>query len=486
VDFQINLVGRKDLSAEIYRQLRAAIWDGRVRPGDRLPPSRQLAGRLSVARMTVTVAYERLASEGYLTSRVGAGTFVKPTLQAGRAGTGRIATAGPLRARRIWDGIESSLSDPPFARTPRFDFRSGLPDAALFPHRTWRRLISRQFQADVVGKGIYGEPSGHRGLREAIARHIVISRGVETSPDDLTVTTGTLQAIDIVSRLLLVPGDRVAVETPGYKPVNLLLSSSGMRVLGVPVDEEGLVVEKIPSGVRLVYVTPSHQYPLGVSMSLQRRLALVAWAENHDAAIIEDDYDSEFRFRDRPIEPIHALGPGGRVIYVSSFSKTMLPTLRIGFVVTPSSLRGAVRAAKFLADWHNPLATQAALAQFIDEGHFARHIRRMRATYGERHDLIGKLLVRDFARFLTPIRSIAGLHLTALSRGLSSEAIKDVVMAASNRGVEIQELSRFSVDGVTTPAGVVLGYGAIPTGRITEGMRILEQCFRTSHRPVLG
>jgi GntR family transcriptional regulator/MocR family aminotransferase len=479
VELHISLVGRKDLSGEIYRQLRSAMRDGRLRPGERLPPSRDLAKRLDVARMTVTVAYDRLSGEGYVTSRMGAGTFVNPGVTTAVRPASRARTAGSLKPRPVWGILRSApaVAQPAFVRPARFDFRSGLPDASLFPHETWRRLVARELRADSVGNAVYAEPKGHRGLRFAIARHIAVSRGVDASADDITITNGTQQALDIAVRLLLAPGDRVAVEAPGYAPARLLFTSSGLRVTGVPIDEHGLVVDALPRGARLVYVSPSHQYPLGTSMTLARRLALLAWAGKNDAAIVEDDYDSEFRFGGRPIETLSSLDANGRVMYVGSFSKTMLPTLRLGFLVTPPSLRDAVGIAKFVTDWHTSLPLQAALARFIESGDFARHLRRMRGTYQARHDLISDVLARDFGDHLVPMPSVAGLHLAALCGTLSAARLQDVVRRASDSGVEVHALSRFAVEGVGTPAGLVLGYGAIPTDRIEEGLRLLRKQF---------
>ncbi len=231
-------------------------------------------------------------------------------------------------------------------------------------------------------------------------------------------------------------------------------------------------MDAIPAGTRLVYVTLSHQFPLGMSMSLPRRMALLAWAQRHHAAIVKDDYDSEFRYGGRPIEPLQTLDTGGRVIYV--FSKTMLPSLRLGFVVAPASLRGAVRAAKFVTDWHTALPTQAALARFIDQGLFARHVRKMRAIYHARHQQIVEVLTRQFAGHLEVVPSAAGLHLTATALTASTQELDAVLGRASAAGVEALALSMHSI-----PArpGLVLGYGAIPTERIGEGLRRLRRCF---------
>ena len=475
----VSLIGRKDLSGEVYRQLRAAIHEGRLRPGDRVPPSRELASSLDVARMTVTVAYERLAGEGYLTARVGSGTFVSAKVPMLAARTGRRATTGGLRHRRIWDELNAApaLSQPTFARTARFDFRSGAVDASLFPSETWRRLLRQQLRAETIGAGTYGAPAGHASLRAAISHQLALSRGVQGSFEDVTVTNGTQQALDLTARALLGPGDRVAVESPGYAPARLLFASLGLRIEGVPVDAEGLVVEAIPKDTRLVYVTPSHQYPLGVAMSLQRRIALSDWANRHKAAIVEDDYDSEFRFRDRPIEPLRTLN-AAQVVYVGSFSKTTLPTLRLGFVLTPPSLTAAVRAAKFVADWHAPLPLQGAMARFLDDGDFARHVRRMRAVYQARHELLTNILARDFPEFQV-IPTVAGLHVSAVT-DLSERRIDDTVARASKIGVAVQSLSRFRVSREPGPKGLVFGYGAIADERIEEGLKLLRRCFEQS------
>jgi GntR family transcriptional regulator / MocR family aminotransferase len=473
MDLHISLIGRKDLSGEIYRQLRRAIIEGQLRPSDPLPPSRELAQQLMVSRTTVAVAYDRLAGEGFVTSRVGAGTFVSEHLAPARSRPKQQRIGAALRARPVWDAIPLPTA---FARPARFDFRTGLPDASLFPHEAWRRLMARQLRAEAIGPTVYDNPAGNRRLREAIARHIGVSRGVEASADDVTVTNGTQQALDVVARVLLSSGDHVAVEDPGYVPARWVFEGLGARVHGVAVDRDGLDVDALPNQARAVYVTPSHQYPLAVSMALPRRLALLAWADRHNAAIIEDDYDSEFRFGGRPIEPLRMLDTSGRVIYVGSFSKTMLPTLRLGFIVTPPSLREAVHKAKFITDWHTATTIQAVLAQFIDGGGFARHIRKVREVYRARHQAIANALTRDFADHLEVVRSTAGLHIAAVARAGSADRIGAVVRRAADCGVAVQELSRF---GVASPArpGLVLGYGAIPTARIQEGLRRLRTCF---------
>jgi GntR family transcriptional regulator / MocR family aminotransferase len=275
VDLHVSLVGRTDLAGEIYRQLRGSILDGRLRPGERLPPSRELALGLCVSRTTVSVAYDRLVSEGFVTSRVGAGTFVNRQSDPRRSGMRR--RPGVLRPRSFWEEV---ILPTGLWRPAEFDFRPGIPDARLFAYETWRRLMARELRASAVGHGEYAEPAGHRGLREAIARHIGVARGIVASGDDVVITNGTQQAVDIVARVLLAPGDRVAVEDPGYGLPRRLFATLGAKVAGVPVDTEGLIVDAIPRDTRLVYVTPSHQYPLGMSMSLARRMALLSRGRN--------------------------------------------------------------------------------------------------------------------------------------------------------------------------------------------------------------
>jgi len=473
MDVHVSLIGRTHLTREIYAQLREAIVEGRLRPPEPLPPTREMARRLGVARATVTAAYDRLAGEGFITSRVGSGTFVCQDAAQLRLAPTKLRTESALRPRRVWDEIPLSTA---FARPAAFDFRMGLPDLSLFPHAAMRRLIARELRSGASAAGAYAHPAGDGRLREAIARHIGVSRGVICSADDVIVTNGMQQALDVVARAFLAPGEQVAVEDPGYRPPRWLLKSLGMRVRGVPVDEDGLMVDALPRGTRLVYVTPSHQYPLGMSMTLGRRLALLAWAEKHDAAIVEDDYDCEFRFGGRPIEPLQMLDRAGRVTYIGSFSKTTLPTLRLGFVVTPPSLREAIFKAKYVSDWHSPMPLQAALAQFIDDGSFDRHIRKMRNIYCVRFETITGILRRDFSNHLEIVPSGAGLHVAAIARAASVKQIDTVVHRASAHGIEVQTLARFAIDQ-RPRSGLALGYGAIPASRIQEGLRRLRSCF---------
>ena len=473
MEFHVSLIDRKNLSGEIYRQIRGAILDGRLRPKDALPSTRDLARALSVSRTTVMVAFDRLAGEGFVFSRRGAGTFVSEHVARRGNQPPTLKVEGALRARRVWESIPLPSA---FVRRAEYDFRTGLPDTSLFPYERWRRLMPSARDSDDSRFGGYDGPAGHPALRAAIARHIGTSRGVEASADDVIVTNGTQQAIDVIARVLLAPGDRVAVEDPGYAPARRVFKSHGARIVGVPVDGNGLVVDALPNNIRLVYVTPSHQYPLGVPLSLPRRRQLLSWAERNRAAIIEDDYDTEFRFDGRPIEPLRTLDTTGRVIYVGSFSKTLLPALRMGFMTTPASLRAAVHTAKAVMDWHTSTLPQIALARFIDDGSFARHIRRAGRVYRERHAVVVDTLARRFTEQLELVPSAAGLHVAALARNASVERIAEVLGRASDAGIEVQALASFAA-GRRARVGLVIGYGGIATTRIEEGLRRLRRCF---------
>jgi GntR family transcriptional regulator/MocR family aminotransferase len=470
VEFHVSLAGRGDLSARIYRQLHEAVIDGRLRAGEKLPPTRELARRLAVSRNTVTLAYERLTAEGFLVGRVGAGTFVCATPPAPQAehATG----AGAVPPKPVW----RALAAPPVrdAPPPAYDFGVGVPDVRRFPMAAWRRQVARQLRDVPAEDTLYGDPAGHAGLRAEIARHIGLSRSVRVPAEQVLVTSGTQQALDLVARVLLSPGDRVAVEEPGYAPARELFASHGARVTGVPVDAEGVVVRAIPAGTRLVYTTPSHQFPLGPPMSLGRRTALLEWAREAGAVVIEDDYDSEFRFADRPLESLHGLDRGDRVLYVGSFSKTMLPMLRLGFVVAPLSLSAALRSAKRLADLQTETATQGAMAGFMADGLFVRHLRRATREYGARRALVLTALRRDFADRLEVVPSTAGLHLAAWPT--DEVDVAGLVERAAAAGVAVADLAQYHGFGPGRP-GLALGYGRIEQDRIEEGLRVLGEVW---------
>jgi GntR family transcriptional regulator/MocR family aminotransferase len=478
MDLHLTLTGRTDLGSQIYRQLLAAVVEGRLRAGEQLPPSRVLARDLGVSRNTVAGAYDRLTADGFLVARVGAGTYVNPD-QVRRPGR-RSAPTGAIAPRPVWRGIEPAVTSAAW-RAP-YDFRIGVPDGRLFPAPIWRRLVVRQLRTSMFADARYREPGGHPDLRAAIAHYAAAARSVRVSAADVVVTHGAQQAVDLIGRVLLEPGACVAVEDPGYPPVRQLLQSLGARVVGVPVDEEGLVVDAVPRTARLVYVTPSHQFPMGVAMSLARRRGLVDWAARHQAAIIEDDYDTEFRYSSRPLEPLQALDRHGRVIYVGTFSKTMLPLLRTGYLVAPASLRPALLAAGQLTDWHGDIPTQAALASFIADGLLARHIRRAGTAYAERRAALLAAVERHLAGWFTLVPSAAGLHVALLVRAEAALDPRALARRAAEVGIGVQALSDFGTD--VRQRGLVLGFGAIDLDRIEPGIRLLGRviAWQSSHQ----
>ena len=467
MDVHITLSDR-GLATGVYDQLRAAILDGRLPPGAALPATRELAAQLGVSRNTVTGAYQRLTAEGFVVGRVGAGTFVSAELPATRA---RRAPAGVvLEPHARWR--EPAKGD--VVEHARHDFRIGVPDAKLFPWDEWRRSLARQLRVQRARPASYGAPEGLPELREAIARHVGLVRAVHAGADDVLVTSGARQAFDLIARVLVDRGTCVAVEDPGYPPARAAFAAAGAKIAAVPVDGEGLVVAKLPRNARVVYVTPSHQFPLGVAMSLARRLELLRWAEHHGAAIVEDDYDSEFRFDGRPLEPLQSLDRAGRVLYVGTFSKVLLPALRAGFVVAPPSIMPALRAARAVADSHGSPFIQAALAALVADGTLARHVRRARRTYGERRDRILAAIDRELGDLVTVIPASAGLHLAAWLRDRRLEPSLSRRTAAA--GVAVQSLTPYFL-GRGRP-GIALGFGAIRRSQIDAGIAALAACLR--------
>lgn len=468
MDLAVDITGRRDRATAIYRALLTAIRSRRLAAGDRLPPTRALAKDLGVSRTTVAVAYERLVAEGFLESRVGAGTFVTdqepPPL--------RPRAHGALRARAGWTFAPTPTSGT--RPTPRHDFRVGIPDASIFPFDSWRRLVSAEIRVGAHDPGTYAGPAGLPRLREAIARCVGFSRGVTAPPDDVIVTRGAQQALDLVARVLVSPGDVVAVEDPGYPQARDVFASHGARVVPVRVDEEGLVVDEVPPEARVVYTTPSHQFPTGPPLSTARRVALLDLAHRHGIAVVEDDYDSEFRFVDGPLDTLHALDTHGRVLYLGTYSKTLLPALRLGYLVVPPSLRDALLAARQLADGYGDPAVEAALATLLTDGHFAAHVRRARALYGERRALLREELDRGLGDQVRVVPSAAGLHLTVTCLDPSVDDAR-LVRAARAHGVALDALSAYAV--VQDAPGLVLGYGALDPASIRPGLAVLARSF---------
>ena len=483
----------RSLQWRVYDRLRRDILGGRLKPGERLPSSRALARSLRVSRTTVVLAYDQLLAEGYLETRPASGTFVSRVLPEGAAERGSVRArereqAGGSHAPTLSRSHAPTLSrwgtrllevgraaTPMSPRRLPYDFRPGRPDWSAFPRTTWRRLAARRWAAASDELASYGDPAGYRPLREAIAGHLARSRGVRCEPEQVVVVNGSQQAADLLARVWLDPGDAAAVEDPGYPEAALALRAYGVYVLPTPVDRDGLVVESLPppdqpQAPRLVYVTPSHQFPTGTVLGLRRRLALLEWAAARGALLVEDDYDSEFRYEGRPLESLQGLDRAGLVAYVGSFSTALFPPLRVGYAVLPPRLVEPFVAAKWLADRQTATIEQQVLADFIAGGHFARHLRRMGRLYRRRRDALLEALREHLADQVEPGGAGAGLHLVGWLRpGLDERALAE---AAASRGVGVYPLGRFRLAGPGRP-GLLLGFAALDELRIREGVRQL-------------
>lgn len=493
MDLHVTLSGRSDLAAQLYQQLRSAILEDRVSAGERVPSTRELAAELGISRGTASAAYDRLFAEGFLETKRGAGTFVaSATHTVRRVGTprpgGRPARGGAVRPTAVWERASGPVATGPSPPGPdradsdpgpaAYDLGVGLPDPSLFPLAVWRRLVAHELRAGRLGQSVgaaYTRPA-HPGLQVQIARYLGRARSVAATPDAVLVTTGAQQALDLVARVTLEPGAVVAVEDPGYTAAGRLFETHRARVVGVPVDREGLVVDALPTGARLVYVTPSHQFPLGVTLSLPRRIALLEWASRHDAVIVEDDYDSEFRFADRPLEPLQSLDREGRVVYVGTFSKTLLPGLRVGYAIAPPSLQPALREAKQVTDWSGDVVTQAALAAFLAEGHVAAHVRKATRSYAERRSLLLDGLAHELGDVLEVVPSVAGLHVTTTFRDAGVDDVA-ATRAARRLGVLVEPLSpRYRR---AARPGLAIGFGGLTRGDVGPAVAALSRALRS-------
>jgi GntR family transcriptional regulator/MocR family aminotransferase len=481
------------LYRQLYEGLREGILAGTLPAGSRLPSVRALVRELKVSRNTVEGALAQLSAEGYLEARIGSGTYVSgalpdDALRAGRArgtargrvlpgGSGPVGREGLSRRGATLAGTPVSASGRRRATEPR-PFRPAVPAIEEFPLKVWRRLAGEFWRRPPRGSLGYGEPAGYRPLRMAIAEHLRAYRAVRCSWEQVIVVSGSQQALDLCARLLLDEGDRAWIEDPCYLGARAALSANGARLVPVPVDDDGLDVasgETQAPDARLACVTPSHQYPTGATMSLSRRLALLAWASRTGAWVLEDDYDGEFRYSGRPLSSLQGLDDEGRVIYVGTFSKVLSPALRIGYAVVPPGLVDAFQHARAVTDRHPPVPEEAILAEFVAEGHFARHLRRMRGLYAERQQALVAAADAGLAGLLEVRPSGAGLHLVGrLPDGADDVAISGSLAAG---GVEAPSLSahRFSMSG--TP-GLVLGYAAFDETAIRDGVERLAGALR--------
>lgn len=464
----------------LYESLRAAILEGRLGLGSRLPTTRELSSHYDLARGTVVTAFENLKAEGYVNATIGSGTYVACELPdnllvAPRSLAAR-TPATPPTPRRLSRAAHrlSPLSGYPDG--PSRAFRTGQPALDLFPTTLWAQVASRRLRMASAKLLLGSGPLGYRPLREAITEYLVTSRGVNCTADQVAIVSGTLEAVGVIGGLLLDPGDKVVVESPGYGGTRLALEGIGARLVRVPVDDEGLVVDAARMrGARLAYVTPAHQAPTGVSMSASRRLALLDWACCAGATIFEDDYDSEYRFCGPPMPALQGLDRSGLVVFSGSFSKVLFPALRIGYVVLPTDLVEPFSTAISVTRRHAPLLDQAVLTDFITGGHFGRHIRRMREVYAERHAALKQSADEHLAGLLDVCSIEAGLQTVGwLPAGVDGVR---VAALAAERGVEVGAIPATEM-GCESQHVLQLGFAAVDPRELRRGVKVLAGVVR--------
>jgi len=476
---EIDHESRRPIGTQLCVSLRELVLSGALRAGDRLPATRTLASELGVSRSTVVEAFERLAAEGLLESRTGAGTFVSQALLARgprRPGPARPET-GPLGQAPRLSRIIARASDLLFERLPHEPraFTTALPAFDAFPMALWARHVAKHWRAhrDVVMG--YGDARGFWPLRRAIAAHLRTNRAIACEPEEVFVVNGAQQAFQLLADVLLDADARVWFENPGAIGARNCFAVSGAELVGVPVDGEGLMVEegvRRAPGFRLAFVTPAHQQPLGSTMSLARRLALLAAAEAADAWVIEDDYDGEFCYGRRPPPTLKSIDTSGRVVYVGTFSKTLFPALRLGYVVAPRGLADILDRLIGAFVSGPPSNPQAVLADFMEEGHFATHLRRMRKLYAERQQVLHEAARERLAGLLDVVPTDTGLHTVGyLDRGLSEMRVAEGAMA---RHITVVPFNRFAIEPITRQ-GLVLGFSGVNPGQLRRGVSVLGE-----------
>jgi GntR family transcriptional regulator / MocR family aminotransferase len=471
----------------IYAALRTEILEGRLRRGSRLPSSRDLALQYRLSRGTIVTAFEQLKSEGYIEGTIGSGSYVSEVLPEqllqvtpARAELPGFRNGG-RRAQRNFSEYARRLQlfPPPDLRHSRA-FRANVPALDLFPTTLWARIAARRLRTATATLLLGCDPLGYRPLREAIADYLQTSRGVRCSFEQVAIVSGVQEALDLTARLFLNPGDRLCMENPGYVGATRVFEAIGAQVVPAPVDGEGMVLDRRSvRGARLIYVTPGHQFPLGITMSLARRLHLLELAEKSDALIFEDDYDSEYRYSGRPIPALQGLDRAGRVLYAGTFSKTLFPSLRLGFLVVPTDLVPIFQSAKAVTNRHAPLPDQAVLCDFISEGHLGRHLRRMREVYSERLSVLLEGAQQRLDGLLEVSSIEAGLQTVGwLGAGIDDEA---ATRAAAARQVEVIPLSWYD-RGRPKRKGLQLGFAASTPNEIRRGVRELALALENARR----
>ena len=523
-DWVIHLEADADtpLHRQIYNQIRTAILTGRVRSHQKLPASRQLAVRLGVSRTTVSLSYDQLIGEGYLHTKPGAGTFVCAQIPDSllNASSAMVDQSADSQASKQVLKSEPAIAETAAASHPSLtellsayghrlrqlpertaetgevlSFRYWQPDVSLFPTEQWQRCVNRHRTATADWMGYSSSPLGYEPLRTEIANYIAQTRAVYCHPDQILITQGTQQALSLIARVVLDAGEAIALENPGYLSARKVFSSHGATLIPVPVDSEGLQIEgsdglsSFPASprIKLAYVTPSHQFPTGVLMSLSRRLALLEWAQQANALIIEDDYDSEFRYGGRPIPALQGLDTHQRVLYIGTFSKVMFPGIQLGYIVLPAELVAVFAQAKWMCDRQSSLIHQAALAEFIAQGHLARHIRRMRIEYAQRREILITALEKTTqsqrsvkaSRPLEILGDPAGLHLMArlpTTQQSDHQSDQQLVLQASRQGVALFSTQQYYLSSQLCTSAkranreFIFGFGGLKSAEITEAI----------------
>lgn len=465
----------------LYTALRAEILEGRLRPGARLPATRDLARQYGLSRGTIVNAFEQLRSEGYVDGNIGSGTYVSQVLPEELLHVShRPATKSdtpPKRKRRLSDYARRvEIFHGLDVRHTRA-FRANLPAVDLFPTSLWVQVAAHRLRRVSVNLLLGCEPMGYRPLRQAIADYLNTSRGVKCTADQILVVSGVQEALDLAARLLLNPGDRVCMENPGYIGAAKVFDAIGAKISAIPVDNDGIELRQ-PSlrGSRLIYITPGHQFPSGITMSLSRRLELLEWARRSGALIFEDDYDGEFRYSGRPVPALQGLDRHGLVLFAGSFSKVLFPSLRLGYLVLPPDLTDSFAATKSITNRHAQLLEQAILTDFILEGHFGRHLRRMRQIYAERLAVLQESAKEQLAGLLEVSEIEAGLQTVGwLPKGIDGEA---AAKAAGEHNVDVIPISRFS-RGPISREGLQLGFGAVDPKEIRRGIQDLGTALKS-------
>ena len=465
----------------LYEQIRNAIADGRLPPGTKLPATRIARTIFGVSRGTVAQVYGLLLTNGFVVSKQGSGTYVAHRSKQRRRAPK--ANSPGFRLNPFWQrgdisvalGFWASAAD--LAPSNRLlDFRPALLDPRLFPTDVLRRLTARELRRIERRPPRTQSPYGHQGhyrLRQAISTHVAVTRAVVCEPEDLLITSGAQQAFDLLARVLVTPHETVvAMENPGYPPMRIAFAAAGAIILPIPVDNDGMQIDALPHNVSIICTCPSHQFPLGGTMSKRRRQALLSFARAHGAVVIEDDYDGEIRHQPEPLPALKGAADADSVFYVGSFSKCMMSGLRLGFIAAPAWAMPSLVAAKNCTDWHSSLPMQLAVASFISEGHLRQHLQRLRTLLKERRSILLELLRSWFTPVLTPLTSAYGMHITALSSGRID--LEQVSARCLERNINIHTLSRYYM-GPKSADGLVFGYGALEPHQIRLGLTTLRE-----------